>query len=208
MKGKTSLYGDLGVQPTASQEEIRAAYRKRAKISHPDAGGSSEAFRKLSRARKVLSDPAARAHYDETGEETEPAIDQTDTHALGLIGQMMDGALGGNEDPVAARLIDLMITKLEQDQNSVRQRIAVAQRALNRAKRMERRFKKKSPGDNRMQALLDATARNFKARLDKDQMNLKVAARAIEILKDHTYDPELVVPQQLLGGIFTTTTFS
>lgn len=38
----------LGIQPDASQEEIKAAYLKKAKETHPDAGGSTEAFQKVS----------------------------------------------------------------------------------------------------------------------------------------------------------------
>ena len=62
--GATSLYGVLGVPPTATDEEIRAAYRRAAKRAHPDAGGSQSAFRRVNTAYRVLSDPARRRAYD------------------------------------------------------------------------------------------------------------------------------------------------
>jgi hypothetical protein len=40
----------LGVSPSASWEEIERAYRKKAKIHHPDRGGDSDAMRALNDA--------------------------------------------------------------------------------------------------------------------------------------------------------------
>ncbi|HXG48999.1 MAG TPA: DnaJ domain-containing protein, partial [Methylomirabilota bacterium] len=44
------LYHILGVKRGAAQEDIQRAYRRKAKSSHPDAGGSVEAFSELSTA--------------------------------------------------------------------------------------------------------------------------------------------------------------
>jgi len=50
-----SPYDILGVRPAATQQEIDAAYRKRAKLFHPDApGGSASAMVELNRARDML----------------------------------------------------------------------------------------------------------------------------------------------------------
>jgi hypothetical protein len=62
-------YKILGVKPTASQAEIKSAYRKLARQSHPDINRESERaardFSVLSRAYHVLIDPQERAYYDE-----------------------------------------------------------------------------------------------------------------------------------------------
>jgi hypothetical protein len=65
----TNYYKVLGIRRSASKSEVKSAYRKLARIRHPDVnGGSEEAAREfalLSKAYRVLIDPQERAHYDE-----------------------------------------------------------------------------------------------------------------------------------------------
>jgi len=61
-------YKVLGVKSNASQVEIKSAYRKLARKSHPDLNPNSEAGRQfalLSKAYHTLIDPQERAYYDE-----------------------------------------------------------------------------------------------------------------------------------------------
>lgn len=62
-----SYYDVLNVKRDASPEEIRASYRKLAKILHPDVCGSPEAeelFKSVNEAYQVLKDPKNREAYD------------------------------------------------------------------------------------------------------------------------------------------------
>lgn len=61
-------YHIMGVSPTASQEEIKRAYRKLARKYHPDVSkeaDSEEKFKELGEAYEVLKDPEKRKAYDQ-----------------------------------------------------------------------------------------------------------------------------------------------
>ncbi len=74
--GGRGAYGVLGVEEDASADEIRDAFRSLAKESHPDLGGDSEAFKRVSKAYAILGDAERRAEYDENGpaDEEEAAL--------------------------------------------------------------------------------------------------------------------------------------
>ena len=59
-------YDVLGVDSDATQEEIKSAYRERAKRLHPDHYGQAcEPFRDVQEAYECLSDPKRRRMYDD-----------------------------------------------------------------------------------------------------------------------------------------------
>src|ERR1700741_3295786 len=64
-------YGTLGVAKTASDKEIKQAFRKLARKFHPDVNPgdkSAEArFKEINEAYEVLGDPDKRKKYDELG---------------------------------------------------------------------------------------------------------------------------------------------
>lgn len=72
---RMSHYEQLGVSETATAEDIKRAYRVRARETHPDKGGDRTEFVKVARAYEVLSDTERRLLYDATGKDARPPIE-------------------------------------------------------------------------------------------------------------------------------------
>jgi len=72
MASSKSYYDVLGVPKTATDAEIKSAFRKLAKKYHPDINkepGAEEKFKEIGEAYAVLSDPDKRKQYDQFGHE-------------------------------------------------------------------------------------------------------------------------------------------
>lgn len=90
------LYEILGVSRDASDDEIKKAYRRRAREHHPDAGGDEEEFKELTTAYEVLKNPTARANYDRFGDPRGPGGASGDPFTgFGDVSDLINAFFGG-----------------------------------------------------------------------------------------------------------------
>jgi molecular chaperone DnaJ len=99
-------YAILGVKKSASQDEIRKAFRKLARKYHPDVNpgdkSAEEKFKAISEAHDVLSDPKKRKIYDQVGFYSDN-IDPAAAEAYARGGQSGFGAGGFGGFPGGGR---------------------------------------------------------------------------------------------------------
>ena len=176
-------YQTLGVEPTATADEIKAAYRRAARDAHPDrSGGDTEKMAKVNRAYQVLGDPEARARYDECGEEPGARNDP----GIAVLLQLFERAIAECDGDILAfchRELDTAISALEGDARSADRKIA-------KLKTKRDRLKVKSGGENLFTQLIDAKVAEQEAQLSSIEGGRKSAAMA----KDHlaTYESTFV----------------
>lgn len=82
MSDAETFYEVLSVPPDASRETIQRAYREMVKEHHPDVSehpDARERFKRITRAKTVLTDPAERTRYDRLGHEAYLARERSGT---------------------------------------------------------------------------------------------------------------------------------
>ncbi|HVM19651.1 MAG TPA: J domain-containing protein [Egibacteraceae bacterium] len=128
------LYEILGVSRDASEDEIKRAYRRRARELHPDAGGDEEEFKELTTAYEVLKNPTARQNYDRFGDPRGPGGGGGDPFAgFGDISDLINAFFGGGFSGQTSRaptgagrdaIVDTVVT-LEEASEGVRRDLEV-----------------------------------------------------------------------------------
>src|SRR3982750_56222 len=99
------FYATLGVPKTASQKEVKQAFRRLARKHHPDVNPGDKSaesrFKELNEANEVLGDPAKRKKYDELGanwrqyERAGPGFDPRYAGGAGFDPRYAGGGPGG-----------------------------------------------------------------------------------------------------------------
>lgn len=134
-------YTVLGVERDASAEDIKRAYRRRARETHPDVAdhdGAEDAFKDLSEAYGVLSDPEKRRIYDTYGT-ADPRVAGAgsggDFFSVGmddLFGAFFGGGLGGQARrarPEGRDMVAQLVVTLEEAANGAEKELRVTRDA-------------------------------------------------------------------------------
>ena len=131
-----NLYEVLGVSKSASLDQIRKAYRAKAKKHHPDSGGDPEEFKKIQRAWEVLYDPKKREWYDKTGSDVMPNDGEIEIIIENTFTSVLNQLMSNSQYGV------LMDDLKEAAQRTLRTAIAQAEVKLSQFKEQEAKLRK------------------------------------------------------------------
>jgi curved DNA-binding protein CbpA len=183
----------LGIGRGAAQDDLRRAYRRKAKTSHPDSGGSVGAFGEIATAYAVLSDPERRERYDLTGEIDLPRADTFDASAIEVIAQKLGLIIHAEQDVTSLDIGALIDGAIREDMAQRRANIANHERAIQRTTKLRARIKRKANGkDNMLAKVLDWHEASAKDQIKKNQAAITSLERSLEILKDYSFVEELM----------------
>ncbi|MDB5456237.1 MAG: chaperone protein DnaJ [Caulobacter sp.] len=188
-----SLYDDLGLDPSAPADRIKAAHRRAVKAHHPDAGGDRERFDRAQKAYDILSDPERRSRYDETGEVDEAPVSSEKQAVLTLAREVLMGVVMGVEDLSKLDVVGRGIETLERGLLHLAARTAdvdvkLARLAAARARlsRLPVAAGEEDDGDLVGQ-LFDQQARDLQGAKPQIERNTRVHQGAIELLRRYAY---------------------
>jgi curved DNA-binding protein CbpA len=185
----TNPYEILGVRRDATDDQIKAAYRRRAKTTHPDSGGDPEAFSRVQKAYELLLDPVRRKVFDDTGYDVELA-DPVDLQALIVIEKLvneltLDEREPGTFDPLARMRFDL---------SEEMRKARFSKRELERhSSRIEHHLERlgKRPQTDILGAMLRARIKAIATAISETEAKIKASERACELLYDYDYEVDV-----------------
>ncbi len=203
MTGSKDPYKALGVEPSASVDEIRQAFKKLAKQHHPDvAGGENESFDDIRKALDVLTDPQTRKMYDEFGVLPGDEASVLKLKAMQELAAIFASILE-QVTPDNITQVDVLATmrrEVEKRQQAVGGKVkllAAEEAKLTRYQQvMSARLKRKPGGKDIFFSVLEAMAAEVTAvrsHLDSEQ---RVVGAMIEELQNYTFEIETEQPRR------------
>jgi len=204
---KFDPYDTLGLSREATDAEIKKAFRKRARETHPDVGGKLGEFEKVSMANIVLSDPDKRKKYDETGQVDPDQPDNSMSVALNIIigffAMTASGfAAGTGIDPCTVDLLDYakkhfngQITEFTKQKKNI-------QTTVDTLKRIEKRLKSKKNGNPILRVAILNQAQSAQQPLAQLEKQIKEHTDAVDLLNGYSFDAEMAKHVQNLGSGF------
>lgn len=174
-------YETLGVEPTASEDQIRKAYRKLARKYHPDVSKEPDRearMRAINEAKDVLLDREARKRYDATGS-ADGGIDQKKAEAVGMLVRFFRAGLD-ERSPIVPFVADCI------DRLKGEARLAISE-YHERQKKLSRRLRSvKCKGeDNLFASLIKEQSDGLVQQVAQAETLIEVAALARQMLDDY-----------------------
>lgn len=157
-------YQTLGIEPTATAAEIKAAWRALCAQHHPDRGGDPAAMAEINAAYEVLSDPQRRLAYEDA------QADTLEGTAIDMLQRLFDQVI---EAESVANPVKEVWAMLDEVRKQMQGRIKVANKRMATLRKRIKQLKSKDP-------------RSFihvmvERKIAKDEETIRMAKMALEV---------------------------
>lgn len=183
-KRKPTHYETLEVDVKANADEIKKAYRRKAKAAHPDHGGKPEQMTALATAYKTLNDPSTRAEYDRTGCDQQQTPIETEVRNLVISAfeVALSSAMNGGEGNIPEIATRFVIEKYQ----AIKFAKAKNESSLNLLRKQRSRVKKKD-GLNLFHELINQHESNIQGVIEQNNRLIEICERAMNALDDYKF---------------------
>ena len=191
------LYAEVGVGKEASKEQIKKAYRKRSKETHPDLhpgdDAAKEKFGALTKAYGILSDDEKRRRYDagEDPEKISKVITDRDI-ALASVLQLFFQVLE-QMDPDHNNVFAVMTQMVSRGIQGFHCEIDLLEKKNKKLEKIKGRISNTKGQENIFVKSLEATIRGNKDFQETQQKQIRIAEISIEIIDDYKYEVAPVI---------------
>jgi len=189
-------YKVLEINSDADQTEIRRAFRKKVRTSHPDSGGSNEAFQNLKRAYDLLSNPESKRLYDETGKIDDNSVDLHQAKIIEILSIALDKTLfkcaTEPQKFQMSKILIFMLEELEEKKKNLNLQKVNYEQALQVSNDLLNRFLV-SEGRNLMRHVILDRVRICESQIDQITDQLSNIEEALVYLKKSEFQMPLSI---------------
>lgn len=206
---KLDPYAELGVEAGASDQDIEKAYRRRARQTHPDNGGSGEDFLRVASAVALLRDPERRKKYDETGETEQPRKRTVEQDAQELLDQLVSALIDTDnlQDRCDVDMVDVMRRQIDAELDQMGKSLRVMERKKAMASKLAKKFIRKDKGVNILQRVAQDKVRAINKKIEECRRVIAVFRAGRKMLDGYSFeidrpDQQTVLMNHLLNQRF------
>jgi curved DNA-binding protein CbpA len=208
MGSEINLYEILGISKSATENEIKRAYRRRSMECHPDKNGGEETedFRSVNLAYTILMNKQKRLTYDLTGEfDGQTKVDNSRVEAMKELQRVMLCLLEDSDDSIffenlPARVLELFNLNIQKSKNVM----VDLKKSMRRVRRFKKRFHYKKEDNNDFITLgMERKLYEISTSISGEVEKIRMFNLMLELLAGYEYEPEVIAPT---FGLRTTST--
>lgn len=206
-------YETLGLAPAATDHQIKVAYRKMAKATHPDGHPDMDGteFAAVAKAYAILMDPVARKRFDETGSIDDVAPLTVRQHMIQSIVMLFNNALASEAQRGTSLqhfdLMDAMRQNMRVNLEQSRAKLNMFRKSVADRQVLLKRISRKDDGENLFADIIKQQLPELERLRTAADMDVRAMEMAMDELGHYKSEVELIQAVQMMqfGGAFTST---